>query len=155
MWALLAHSREAADGRPFPGVIEVSQPVPVRRPVPVPPSEIRVESVGVRPLDARRVDVAVDLAPCRQPVTVELVIVGPDDDELSSILLLDNTEWMLDKVMHVRRDLEPGVHTLHIGVFHEDRLVARASRPFRCPEPGSDPARTTERKEQKRDTLAT
>ena len=96
----------------------------------VSPDDARVESVGVRALDLRRVDVAVDLVPCRQPVTVELVIVGPDEEELCSVLLLDNTEWVLDKVMHIRKDARPGVHTLHVGVFHQERLVARASRAF-------------------------
>jgi hypothetical protein len=96
----------------------------------VPPADVRVESVGVHPLDQRRVDVAVDLTPCRRPVTVELVIVGPDDDELCSILLIDNTEWILDKVMHLRQDAWGGEHTLHVGVFHQERLVARAERTF-------------------------
>lgn len=100
---------------------------------PAPPEEVRVESVGVNPLDQRRVDVAVDLTPCRQPVTVELVIVGPSDDELSSILLVQNRQWELDKVMHLRQDAQPGEHILHIGVFHEDELVTRAARTFSFP----------------------
>jgi hypothetical protein len=63
-------------------------------------------------------------------VTVELVIVGPDGDELCSVLLLDSTECVLDKVMHLRQDARTGVHTLHVGVFHEDQLLARAARAF-------------------------
>jgi hypothetical protein len=95
-------------------------------------------------MDARRVDVAVDLAPCSRPVNVEMVIVGPDDDELCSIVLIDNTEWMLDKVMHLRRDLRPGAHTLHVGVFHEDRLVARASRSFSGQHSSAESPRTAD-----------
>jgi hypothetical protein len=98
--------------------------------VPLPPAEIRVESMGVRAVDRRRVDVAVDLTPCQSPVTVELVIVGPDDDELSSILLVENREWMLDKIMHLRQDAQPGEYVLHVGVFYEDELVARAAGKF-------------------------
>jgi hypothetical protein len=67
------------------------------------------------------------------PVNVEFVIVGPDDDELSSVLLIDNREWMLDKIMHLRRDALAGEYTLHIGVFHEDELMARAAKRFRFP----------------------
>lgn len=100
---------------------------------PVPVDEIRVEGIGLNPLDRRRVDVAVDLTPCREPVTVEMVIVGPDDDELCSILLVHNREWMLDKIMHLRRDAQPGVYTLHVGVFEGDDLVARAARRFQFP----------------------
>jgi hypothetical protein len=100
---------------------------------PLPPSEVRVEGVGVNALDRRRVDVAVDLTPCRAPVNVEFVIVGPGDDELSSILLIDNREWMLDKIMHLRQDAQPGEYTLHIGVFYEDELMARAAKRFRFP----------------------
>jgi hypothetical protein len=101
--------------------------------VPVSPAEIRVESVGVNALDRQRVDVAVDLTPCREPVTVEMVIVGPDDDELCSILLLRTCEPMLDRIMHLRRDAQPGAHTLHVGVFYENELVARAARQFAFP----------------------
>jgi len=97
---------------------------------PVVPAQVAVESVGVCPLDGRRVDVAVDLTPCREPVTVELVLVGPGDDEQCSLLLLDESDWMLDKVMHLRRDAEPGLYTLHIGVFFRNELVARAARQF-------------------------
>ncbi|MGD9145758.1 MAG: hypothetical protein PVI80_09380 [Anaerolineae bacterium] len=100
---------------------------------PVPPPKVLVEGVGINALDRRRVDVAVDLTPCQVPVNVEFVIVGPDDDELSSVLLIDNREWMLDKIMHLRRDALAGEYTLHIGVFHEDELMARAAKRFRFP----------------------
>jgi hypothetical protein len=97
---------------------------------PVPTAEIRIESVGVRALDRRRVDVAVDLTPFREPVDIEMVIVGPTDDELCSIRLIQNRDWMLDKIMHLRQDAEAGVHTLHVGVFNEDELLTRTARRF-------------------------
>jgi hypothetical protein len=100
---------------------------------PVPVAEIHIEDVGVNPLDGRRVDVAVDLTPCQQAVNVELVIVGPDDEELCSILLVQNRQWTLDKVMHLRRDAGPGDHILHVGVFFENELVTQAARRFRFP----------------------
>jgi hypothetical protein len=96
----------------------------------VPPSEVRIDSVGAGPLDGRRVDVAVDLTPCSQALDVELVIVGPGDDELCSVLLLQNREWMLDKVMHLRQEPGPGTYTLYVGVFYEKQLVTRAERRF-------------------------
>jgi hypothetical protein len=99
----------------------------------VPVSQVRVESVGVNALDRRRVDVAVDLTPCLEPVDVEMVIVGPDDDELCSTLLVRNREWMLDRILHLRRDAEAGDHVLHVGVFHAKELVARAMRIFSFP----------------------
>jgi len=104
---------------------------------PAPAAEVRIESVGVNPLDQRRVDVAVDLTPCREPVTVEMVIVGPGDEELCSIVLVQNRDWMLDKILHLRQDAEPGEHTLHVGVLSGDELVTRAARAFTFPEPGS------------------
>jgi hypothetical protein len=100
---------------------------------PVSPGDIRVESVGVRAIDLRRVDVAVDLTPCRAAVDVEMVIVGPDDDELCSIRLVDNRQATLDRIMHLRQDAQSGEHTLFIGVFHEGELVARADRTFAFP----------------------
>lgn len=87
----------------------------------------------MKALDQRRVDVAVDLTPCLQPVTVEMVIVGPQDDELCSILLVSIREWELDKILHLRQDADPGDHTLHVGVFSDGELVARAVRRFAFP----------------------
>jgi hypothetical protein len=100
---------------------------------PVQPEQIQIESVGVNPLDQRRVDVAVDLTPCLRPVDVELVIVAPDDEEVASSLLLGNRQWMLDKVLHLRQDAGPGEYVLHIGVFYEKELVTRAARRFSFP----------------------
>ena len=97
---------------------------------PVPPAEIRIESLGLHALDRRRVDVAVDLTPCQQPVDVEMVIVGPGGDELCCIRLVRNSEWMLDKIMHLRQDAQPGEHTLHVGVFYGEKLMAQAARAF-------------------------
>jgi hypothetical protein len=101
---------------------------------PVAPSEMRIESVGVSALDRRRVDVAVDLTPCVQPLTVEMVIVGPDDEELACITLVRNRDWELDKIMHLRQDARPGEHTLHVGVFLDGELVTQAARLFSFPQ---------------------
>lgn len=105
---------------------------------PVAPADVCIESMAVNALDKRRVDVAVDLIPCQKPVTIEMVIVGPNDEELSSILLIDNREWMLDKVMHLRQDAQKGLYTLHVGVFFENELVARAARDFTFPLVGAE-----------------
>ena len=101
--------------------------------VSVPASQVRIESVGVNALDRRRVDVAVDLTPCLEPVDVELVVVGPNENELCSTLLVQNREWMLDKILHLRQDAEAGSHVLHVGVFREKELVTRAMRSFSFP----------------------
>ena len=103
------------------------------REAPVQPHKMRVLGVGVNPLDTRRVDVALDLTPCTEPVKVEMVIVGPDDDELCSLLLVENRAWMIDKIMHLRKDAQPGEYVLHVGVFFEDELVTRAARRFAFP----------------------
>jgi hypothetical protein len=99
----------------------------------VQPHEMRVLGVGVNPLDMRRVDVAVDLTPCKEPVKVEMVIVGPDDDELCSLLLVENRAWMIDKIMHLRKDAQPGEYVLHVGVLYKDELVTRTARRFAFP----------------------
>lgn len=104
---------------------------------PVPPGKIQIHSVGVRALDMRRVDVAVDLTPCMEPVTVEMVIVGPEEEEMCSVLLIENRQWTLDKILHLRQDAQPGEHVLHVGVFSEGELVARTARRFAFPWTGS------------------
>ena len=103
------------------------------RRAPVPASEVRIESVGVNALDPRRVDVAVDLTPCLESLDVEIVVVGPDDDELCSTRLVQNREWMLDRILHLRRDAEAGDHVLHVGVFREKVLLTRAMKTFLFP----------------------
>jgi hypothetical protein len=97
---------------------------------PVPASEVRIESIGVNPLDQRRVDVAVDLTPCLASLIVKMAIVGPDDEEASATTIIHNRETMLDKIMHLRRDAQPGTYTLHVGVFEEEELLHRAARQF-------------------------
>jgi hypothetical protein len=100
---------------------------------PRPASEVEIESVGLNPLDLRRVDVAVDLTPYLGTVNIEMVIVGPANEELCSISLVHNRDPILDKVMHLWQDAQPGEHILHVGVFVEEDLVARAARSFRFP----------------------
>jgi hypothetical protein len=104
---------------------------------PLPASEARVESVGINPIDRRRIDVAVDLSPCSEPLSVEMVVVGPEGEELCSILLVENRETMLDKIMHLRRDAEVGEYTLHVGVFFENKLVDQAEKRFKYRASGS------------------
>lgn len=103
---------------------------------PVRPDQVRVQGVGVRALDLRRVDVAVDLTPCTEPVQVEMVIVGPEDDELCSVVLVQYRDRAVDKILHLRQDAQPGEHVLHVGVFFEGDLVARAGRRFVFPSAG-------------------
>ncbi|MBN1657660.1 MAG: hypothetical protein JXA93_04630 [Anaerolineae bacterium] len=97
---------------------------------PVPPAEIEITGVGLNPLDRRRVDVAVDLTPFLEPVRIEMAIVAPSDEEVCSTTIVHNHDWMIDKMLHLRRDAEPGEHVLHVGVFFEDELVAHAARSF-------------------------
>jgi hypothetical protein len=66
-----------------------------------------------------------------------MVIVGPNDDELCSIRLVGFHQSTVDRVMHLRQDAQPGPHTLHVGVFYEGELVARAARRFAFPLAGA------------------
>ncbi|HSJ57278.1 MAG TPA: hypothetical protein VLC95_08855 [Anaerolineae bacterium] len=100
---------------------------------PVPAQEIEITGVGLNPLDRRRVDVAVDLTPFLEPVRVEMAIVAPDDEELCSTTIVHNRDWMIDKMLHLRRDAGAGEHVLHVGVFVEDELVAHVARSFSFP----------------------
>jgi hypothetical protein len=100
--------------------------------------------VGVNALDRQRVDVAVDLTPCLQAVEVEMVIVSPCDDEVCSIVLAQNLDCMLDKIMHLRQDAQPGEYTLHVGVFFENALVARSAKRFTFPMASAKPENCVE-----------
>jgi hypothetical protein len=102
---------------------------------PVAAGQARIECVGVSASDRRRVDVAVDLTPCIEPLTVELVIVDDSGVELCSAAVIDSHEWALDKMLHLRRNAGPGEHTLHVGLFREEALVDHVVRRFCFPEP--------------------
>ena len=97
------------------------------------PGVARIECVGVRALDERRVDVAVDLVLGPEPLSVEMVIVGPEGKELCSVQVIHNHQPTLDKIMHLRANAEPGVHTLHVGLFREEELLDHAVRHFAFP----------------------
>jgi hypothetical protein len=103
---------------------------------PVPVSDVRIEEVGVNPLDHRRVDVAIDLTPCLQPVTVRLAIVGPDDGEWASTVLLQNRESALDRIIHLRRDAVPGEYILHVGVFDDEALICHTAKHYQYAQSG-------------------
>ena len=109
----------------------------------MPGREVRIESVGVcgrRAEQAQRmhtaicphgyVDVAVDLTPCSEGTRVELAVEAPSGAELVSMTLIDNCQPMLDRRLHLRRPPEPGVHTLHVGVFYGDELIDHVQRQF-------------------------
>jgi len=49
------------------------------------------------------------------------------------VTLVQSRECMVDKIMHLRQDAQPGEHVLHVGVFFEDELVARGARRFAFP----------------------
>lgn len=100
---------------------------------PVPAAEARIQEVGVGPRDARRVDVAVDITPCFEALRVEFAIVGPDGAEWASATLLDNRDWELDKMLHLRRDAEPGAYILHVGLFHGEQLIHHLIKPYSYP----------------------
>lgn len=110
---------------------------------PVPGREVRVESVGVCGLRAKRaepaqaavcphgyVDVAVDLTPSAEAIRVELAVEEPGGAELVSMTMIDNCQPALDRRLHLRRPPEPGVHTLHVGVFCRDELIDHVQKCF-------------------------
>jgi len=107
---------------------------------PVPGCEVRIESVGVCGLQAEGgraaispygyVDVAVDLTPSCEAVRVELAIEEPSGAELVSMTMIDNCQPALDRRLHLRRPPEPGVHTLHVGVFCRDELIDHVQERF-------------------------
>ena len=76
------------------------------------------------------VDVAVDLTPSGERTRVELAVEAPSGAELVSMTMIDNSQPMLDRRLHLRWPPEPGVHTLHVGVFHGDELIDYVQKQF-------------------------
>ena len=54
----------------------------------------------------------------------------------ASTALLQNREWVLDRVMHLCRDAQSGEYILHVGIFDDETLVCRAAKQFKYPAPG-------------------
>jgi hypothetical protein len=69
---------------------------------------------------------------------VRMAIVGPDDEEWCSTAILNNRDWMLDRVLHLQRDAEPGEYTLHVGLFREQDLLYRSSKRYVYPPPSAE-----------------
>ena len=119
---------------------------------PVPGREVRIESVGVCGRRAERaqgmqaavcpygyVDVAVDLTPSAEAIRVELAVEEPSGAELASMTMIDNCQPALDRRLHLRRPPEPGVHTLHVGVFYRDELIDHVQKSFSFSDPPGEP----------------
>lgn len=102
-------------------------------------AEVRIESVGVYAPDRHRVDVSVDLTPSMEGVRLEMAVEEPSGAELVTMTLVEHREPAVDRRMHLRRAPEPGVHTLHVGIFYHDELVHHVRTEFRFPDgPGSE-----------------
>jgi len=107
---------------------------------PVSGRQVRVESVGVcghgpqpgQPVAGLHgyVDVAVDLTPSCEPIHVELAVEQPSGAELVSLTMIDHCCPQLDRRLHLRRPPEPGVHTLHVGLFFQDELIDHVQKRF-------------------------
>jgi hypothetical protein len=107
---------------------------------PVPGREVRIEGVGVcgrQPEPGPMpiclygyVDVAVDLTPSDERTRIELAVEAPSGAELVTMTMIDNSQPLLDRRLHLRRPPEPGVHTLHVGVFYGDELIDHVQKQF-------------------------
>ena len=94
----------------------------------MPASDVQIESVGVNAIDARRVDVAVKGA-------AELRCVHAENAHRVKTRGPRRTgRERGDGALAVTSgDAQPGAHILHVGVFLDDDLVARAARRFAFP----------------------
>ncbi len=86
----------------------------------------------------RRVDVAVDLSPCRDggPEWVprlELALESPAGRHVGSAALVECRECAVDLLMHLHGDPEPGEYTLHVGLFWGELLLQHERRTFCLP----------------------
>lgn len=119
---------------------------------PVPGREVRVESVGVcgRPAEPGQaaicpygyVDVAVDLTPSAEAIRVELAVEQPGGAELVSVAMIGNCRPEIDRRLILRRLPEPGVHTLHVGLFFGDELIDHVQKRFSFDPPDEPGERT-------------
>ncbi len=71
--------------------------------VPLPPQEVRIESVQISPLaDGRRVRLNLEVSPFQQPPNLEVSIRNAREEELASADIIEANERKMMLTLHLR-----------------------------------------------------
>ncbi|HKZ55296.1 MAG TPA: hypothetical protein VJ123_07440 [Anaerolineales bacterium] len=103
--------------------------------VPRPPDQVRFRAVRVDPLtDLRRLQVSMELTPFQQPPNLEIEILDPDQDPVSSASIVGAMDPRMKLIVHLRGDPRPGVYIARLTLgYEEGPAVDQTSVVFQLP----------------------
>jgi len=103
--------------------------------VPLPPREVRITEVQVRPApDGRRVALLITLTPFLEYPNLEVVLYRPDGDEERSLTVVGTMDRQLALTMHVKQPM-PGEYRARVDLIHEGEVLQTQQITFSLPEP--------------------
>jgi|SRR3972149_10522355 len=103
--------------------------------VPRPPDEVRFRAVRVDPLpDLQRLQFSLELTPFQQPPNLEIEILDPNQDPVSSASIIGAVDARMNLIVHLRGDPRPGAYTARVSLgYGEGPAVDHTSVVFQLP----------------------
>jgi hypothetical protein len=103
--------------------------------VPLPPREVRITEVEVRPApDRQRVALLITLTPFLEYPNLEIVLFRPDGVEERSLTVVGTMERRLALTLHIKQPM-PGEYRARIDLIHEGEILQTQHITFELPEP--------------------
>ncbi len=103
--------------------------------VPLPPREVRITDVEVRPApDRQRVALLITLTPFLEYPNLEIILFRPDGTEERSLSVVGTMERRLALTLHIKQPL-PGDYHAQIELLHEGEILQTQHITFSLPEP--------------------
>lgn len=88
--------------------------------VPVPPDQVRVRRVELKPLaDGRRLQVAIELTPFIDRPSLEVAVEDAAGVRVAETSIIETIDHQLAFTLHLRQPPEPGLYALQIEVGYE------------------------------------
>ena len=98
--------------------------------VPLPPEEVHIRDVSVKPYpDGRRVRVHIELDPFQKRPSLELVIVDAQDEQIAQAQVIETMSRRLEMTMHLRQSQPGDGYTLHVQLYYEETPQAIEGEP--------------------------
>ncbi len=74
---------------------------------PVPPQEVRVRRIDLKPFpDRRRIKVHLELTPFHERPTLEVEVRDPDGEKVASTSIIETVDYQLEFTLHLRKPPE-------------------------------------------------
>lgn len=88
---------------------------------PVPPEEVRVRSIELKPFpDGRRLRVQLDLTPFQQRPSLEVTIFDPEGAPVAVTNIIETIDPQLEFTMHLQRASQAGRYRMRVETAYQD-----------------------------------